>query len=129
MYVEENMTTPPSREVVLDAARHRNNIPLPVPKPTSGLRLPPDRYCVTACNYQLSSEALESLIPINRIGSSIFAPQTNCANADLQNLTIKREPGVSVSDPHPQGGKNVTFFQSTFEVIRQHFRRVGSRRN
>ena len=25
-----------------------------MPKPTSGLHLPPDRFCITACNYKLA---------------------------------------------------------------------------
>lgn len=31
----------------------RNSMPLPPIKPHCGLRLPPDRYCLSACNYKL----------------------------------------------------------------------------
>ncbi len=53
MYSEQNVTSPPSREVLLDVARAKNAAPLPIPKPTCGLRLPPDRHCLTACNYRV----------------------------------------------------------------------------
>ena len=53
MHAEQNVTSPPSREVLLDVARAKNSTPLPIPKPTCGLRLPPDRHCLTACNYRI----------------------------------------------------------------------------
>ena len=53
MYTEQNMTTAPSREMLLEQARVKNRQPLPIPRPTCGLRLPPDRHCFTACNYRL----------------------------------------------------------------------------
>lgn len=34
-------------------AEVRNAMPLPAVKPLCGLRLPPDRYCLSACNYKL----------------------------------------------------------------------------
>ena len=34
-------------------AEVRNAMPLPPIKPHCGLRLPPDRYCLSACNYKL----------------------------------------------------------------------------
>ena len=35
--------------------RNKNNSTLPIPKPSSGLRLPPDRFCLTSCNFKLRS--------------------------------------------------------------------------
>ncbi len=55
MRAEQGATSPPSREVLLDVAREKNSAPLPVPKATCGLRLPPDRHCLTACNYKIRS--------------------------------------------------------------------------
>lgn len=52
---ESAFTTPPSREVIMECARTKNNSPLPVVKPHCGLRLPPDRHCLAACNYTLKS--------------------------------------------------------------------------
>jgi len=53
MYCEQNLTNPPSREILLDMARKKNAQPLPVPRPAPGVRLPPERQCITACNYRL----------------------------------------------------------------------------
>ena len=52
MYAEQNLTSAPSREVLMEMARTKNSTPLPVPRPTCGLRLPPDRHCLTARNYR-----------------------------------------------------------------------------
>ena len=56
MYTDSNVTTPPPRDVLLEVARVKNNSTLPIPKPSSGLRLPPDRFCLTSCNYKLRSK-------------------------------------------------------------------------
>jgi len=53
MYTEHNLTNPPTRDVLLEVASRKNNTPLPIPKASGGMRLPPDRYCLTACNYKL----------------------------------------------------------------------------
>jgi len=53
MYAEQNVTSPPGRETLLELARARNSAPLPTPRASSGLRLPPDRHCLTACNYRV----------------------------------------------------------------------------
>ncbi|EFA11878.1 transcription initiation factor TFIID subunit 9 [Tribolium castaneum] len=52
---ESAFTTPPPREVVLECANIKNYTPLPLVKPHCGLRLPPDRYCLSSCNYALKS--------------------------------------------------------------------------
>ena len=53
MYAEESLTSPPGRDVLLETARTRNALPLPLPKPTCGLRLPPERFCITSSNFRL----------------------------------------------------------------------------
>ncbi|XP_012276880.1 transcription initiation factor TFIID subunit 9 [Orussus abietinus] len=53
MQLERTFTNPPPRDVLLDVARAKNNIPLPFVKPNNGLRLPPDRYCLNSTNYRL----------------------------------------------------------------------------
>uniref|UniRef100_A0A182QSH8 Transcription initiation factor TFIID subunit 9 n=1 Tax=Anopheles farauti TaxID=69004 RepID=A0A182QSH8_9DIPT len=53
MILDKAFTTPPPRDVLLEIARNRNATPLPLIKTHCGLRLPPDRYCLSACNYKL----------------------------------------------------------------------------
>lgn len=56
MQTDQNFTAPPPREVLLDLARTKNAVQLPLIKPATGLRLPPDRHCLTACNYKLKDK-------------------------------------------------------------------------
>jgi len=42
-------------QLLMDVARHKNSVPLPLIKPFTGPKLPPDRYCLTAPNYRLKS--------------------------------------------------------------------------
>ncbi|XP_022087968.1 transcription initiation factor TFIID subunit 9-like [Acanthaster planci] len=51
--LDHSFTTPPPREFLMEIARQKNNNPLPAIKPHNGLRLPPDRYCLSGSNYRL----------------------------------------------------------------------------
>ncbi|XP_067633393.1 transcription initiation factor TFIID subunit 9 [Eurosta solidaginis] len=51
--LDKAFTCPPPRHVLAKLAEVRNAMPLPPIKPHCGLRLPPDRYCLSACNYKL----------------------------------------------------------------------------
>lgn len=55
MQMDRSFTTPPPRDILIDISRQRNNMPLPLIKPHCGPRLPPDRYCLSQCNYRLKS--------------------------------------------------------------------------
>ena len=101
MYNEQNYNTPPSRDVLLEMARSKNSNPLPMPKATSGLRLPPDRFCLTGCNYRLRYKKNQrggyhnninrSGIPPNRSGS--LASQTRpILTLNPTTLTANRIP-------------------------------------
>jgi len=56
MYADQNLTSPPTRDILLETARTKNAVPLPIPRATSGMRLPPERHCLTACNYRLRNK-------------------------------------------------------------------------
>jgi len=53
--LDQSHTSAPPREFLLDVARKKNAQPLPVPPERVGLRLPPERYQLTASNYKLKS--------------------------------------------------------------------------
>ena len=53
MSTEQTFTSPPPREALLELARLKNAVQLPVPHNKLGLRLPPDRHCLTNTNYKL----------------------------------------------------------------------------
>ncbi|PIK46537.1 putative transcription initiation factor TFIID subunit 9 [Apostichopus japonicus] len=51
--LDHSFTIPPPRDFLLEIAKQKNNLPLPGVKPQNGVRLPPDRYCLTSTNYRL----------------------------------------------------------------------------
>lgn len=61
MQLERTFTNPPPRDVLLDVARMKNNVPLPFVKPNNGLRLPPDRYCLNVTNYKLKNASKKAM--------------------------------------------------------------------
>ncbi|XP_064615145.1 transcription initiation factor TFIID subunit 9-like [Liolophura sinensis] len=53
--MDHTFTTPPPRDLLMGIARQKNSQALPLVKPYTGPRLPPDRYCLSAPNYRLKS--------------------------------------------------------------------------
>lgn len=54
--LDHSFTSPPPREFLLDIARTKNSQPLPlIQQDRCGLRLPPERYCLTGNNYKVKS--------------------------------------------------------------------------
>lgn len=99
---ESTFTTPPPREVVLECANVKNYSPLPPVKPHCGLRLPPDRHCLSSCNYALKSSVQKKPKPLSG-GSS---PAGIKINAKPNVTYIKRaipKPLTKISSsPIPQ---------------------------
>lgn len=103
MQLDKNFTTPPPRDMLLEVARTKNSIPLPQIRPHCGIRLPPDRYCMTACNYELKSskKPVQTSKPNSVYSSSqspIFKPQTKpIIKRTMQ--TIARTQTVTIPKP------------------------------
>ncbi|XP_016353564.1 transcription initiation factor TFIID subunit 9-like [Sinocyclocheilus anshuiensis] len=81
--VDQSFTSPPPRDFLLDIARQKNQTPLPLIKPYTGPRLPPDRYCLSAPNYRLkslqkkvSSSAGRITVPRLSVGAVSSRPST-----------------------------------------------------
>uniref|UniRef100_A0A1Y1MN91 Transcription initiation factor TFIID subunit 9 n=1 Tax=Photinus pyralis TaxID=7054 RepID=A0A1Y1MN91_PHOPY len=95
---EGSFTMPPPREVLLECARNKNNTPLPLIKPHCGLRLPPDRHCLSACNYVLKSNAQKkNKVPGTAGGIKLvtkpmvsYIKRTNTAPLTKQTVTIPK---------------------------------------
>eukprot|EP00037_Helgoeca_nana_P001419 m.26749 g.26749 ORF g.26749 m.26749 type:complete len:257 (-) comp11836_c0_seq1:1671-2441(-) len=65
--LEMSCSGPPPRELLLDIARKKNATPLPlVADDKYGVRLPPDRYCLTSRNYVV--------LPQKRKAGSVHGP-------------------------------------------------------
>jgi len=58
--LDHSFTSPPPREFLLEVARKKNAQPLPTPPDKLGLRLPPERYCLTAQNYRIKPTSNKS---------------------------------------------------------------------
>ncbi|XP_062289406.1 transcription initiation factor TFIID subunit 9 [Scomber scombrus] len=81
--MDQSFTSPPPRDFLLEVARQKNMTPLPLIKPYTGPRLPPDRYCLTAPNYRLktvqkkvSSSAGRITVPRLSVGAVSSRPST-----------------------------------------------------
>lgn len=98
MYAEQNVTTPPSREILLDMARTKNANPLPIPKPTCGLRLPPDRHCLTACNYRVKykPKARPTAYGSAGLGPAANSPSIRTYQKQIGNAPKIVQPGIAM---------------------------------
>ncbi|XP_055709410.1 transcription initiation factor TFIID subunit 9 [Phlebotomus papatasi] len=95
MVLDKTFTSPPPRDVLLDLARSKNTAPLPLIKPHCGLRLPPDRYCLSSCNYKLKATAPTKKIIKPSIDSRQNPPKPPGKVATPTNITVKRPPSIT----------------------------------
>ncbi|NXJ11171.1 TAF9 factor, partial [Odontophorus gujanensis] len=90
---------------LLDIARQKNQTPLPLIKPYSGPRLPPDRYCLTAPNYRLkslqkkvASSAGRITVPRLSVGAVSSRPSTpTLGTPSAQTVSVSTKVGTPVS--------------------------------
>uniref|UniRef100_A0A674HM20 TATA-box binding protein associated factor 9 n=1 Tax=Taeniopygia guttata TaxID=59729 RepID=A0A674HM20_TAEGU len=102
---DQSFTSPPPRDFLLDIARQKNQTPLPLIKPYSGPRLPPDRYCLTAPNYRLkslqkkvSSTAGRITVPRLSVGAVSSRPSTpTLGTPSAQTVSVSAKVGAPVS--------------------------------
>ncbi|XP_035223529.1 transcription initiation factor TFIID subunit 9-like, partial [Stegodyphus dumicola] len=94
---EKNFTSPPARELTAEMARQRNSMALPIIKSSAGLRLPPDRYSLTACNYRLkqATKKTRTVHTVSRL--NIASLPQNTVNKSSTPMTMnKQTPALSV---------------------------------
>ncbi|XP_058804598.1 transcription initiation factor TFIID subunit 9-like [Phymastichus coffea] len=87
MQLEKSFTNPPPREVLLEVAKTKNNVPLPFVKPSYGLRLPPDRYCLNGANYKLKTS-------LKKIGKSNISNLNTAGIGGKLGFSIVKRPGT-----------------------------------
>ncbi|XP_059207696.1 transcription initiation factor TFIID subunit 9 [Centropristis striata] len=103
--MDQSFTSPPPRDFLLEVARQKNQTPLPLIKPYTGPRLPPDRYCLTAPNYRLksvqkkvSSSAGRISVPRLSVGAVSSRPSTpTLGTPSVQSVTSKVGTPVSLT--------------------------------
>jgi len=96
MQSEKSFTNPPPREVLLEVAKIKNSQPLPFVKPSYGLRLPPDRYCLNGTNYKLKSMVKKSVKTGNATGGRSYSivkrSGTLSSLSRPQHITLQKPP-------------------------------------
>lgn len=103
--MDQSFTSPPPRDFLLEVARQKNQTPLPLIKPYTGPRLPPDRYCLTAPNYRLKSvpkkvapSAGRISVPRLSVGAVSSRPTTpTIGSSSVPSVTAKVSAPVSLS--------------------------------
>ncbi|XP_069000083.1 transcription initiation factor TFIID subunit 9 [Embiotoca jacksoni] len=103
--MDQSFTSPPPRDFLLEVARQKNQTPLPLIKPYTGPRLPPDRYCLTAPNYRLksiqkkvSSSAGRISVPRLSVGAVSSRPTTpTLGTPSIQSVSTKVGTPVSLT--------------------------------
>ncbi|XP_006632676.1 transcription initiation factor TFIID subunit 9 [Lepisosteus oculatus] len=103
--MDQSFTSPPPRDFLLEVARQKNQTPLPLIKPYTGPRLPPDRYCLTAPNYRLkslqkkvSSSAGRITVPRLSVGNVSSRPSTpTLGTPSAQTVAVTSKVGTPVS--------------------------------
>ncbi|XP_069068661.1 transcription initiation factor TFIID subunit 9B [Pleurodeles waltl] len=100
---DQSFTSPPPRDFLLDIARQKNQMPLPLIKPYAGPRLPPDRYCLTAPNYRLkslqkkmSSSTGRITVPRLSVGAVTSRPSTPTLGTPAQSVSVSTKVGNPV---------------------------------
>ena len=88
--VDFAFTTTPPRDLLIEISKAKNKNVLPPIKYHSGIRLPPDRFCLHSQNYALKTPAVQ--------------PQQNNMNSNRQQQVQQQQygSGASVSRNEPQ---------------------------
>merc|ERR1711953_1410407 len=103
---EQGFTSPPPREALLELARAKNATQLPLIQPKAGVRLPPDRHCLTATNYKLKARQRPSGFDYGGGGGGGLKPQFNRGKPGGAKTTTKNPNSFSVvGNSFKQGGE------------------------
>ncbi|XP_072034376.1 transcription initiation factor TFIID subunit 9-like [Amphiura filiformis] len=126
--LDHSFTTPPPREFLLEMGKQKNSSPLPPIKPHNGPRIPPDRYCLSACNYRLKpSQKRPTLTMPPRLSTGL---STTVGGKLTPTITLKsggmRTPHtISVSTKTP-GTPTINIMGGSGTKIRPTLQRVPS---
>ncbi|XP_048854054.1 transcription initiation factor TFIID subunit 9 [Brienomyrus brachyistius] len=132
--MDQSFTSPPPRDFLLEVARQKNQTPLPLIKPYTGPRLPPDRYCLTAPNYRLkslqkktSSSAGRITVPRLSVGAVSSRPSTpTLATPSVQSLTGQRFT-VQIPSSQASSAKSATPSTPTVQNVLINPSLIGSK--
>ncbi|KAF9208591.1 Transcription initiation factor TFIID subunit 9 [Haplosporangium sp. Z 27] len=92
--VNHSFTSPPPKEFLLELAEEKNRVPLPIIPEKYGIRLPHERHCLTAVNFQLIPE-------LPPVGSQYNLKDTSMSSQSATDvMDISSTPtGLGTSEP------------------------------
>jgi len=95
--VSHSFTAPPPREFLLELAQEKNKVPLPLIPEKYGIRLPHEKHCLTAINFQVTPNAppppKNTIIKPNADDSSQNIPErTLSEDADMPDYQAGEAP-------------------------------------
>ncbi|EDW82086.1 uncharacterized protein Dwil_GK25325 [Drosophila willistoni] len=104
MTLDKSFTGPPSRHILAKVAEIRNAMPLPPIKPQCGLRLPPDRYCLTGVNYKLRAtnqpkKMTKSALEGGRTLKTVVKPVSSANGPKRPHSVVSKQQVVTIPKP------------------------------
>jgi transcription initiation factor TFIID subunit 9B len=109
MLLDKTFTGPPPREILTEVSKLKNTQPLPMIKPHSGIRLPPDRHCLLAANYKLraatanasTKKLVKSAIEGSTIKTKISSDGSSTSSMKKATLsqTVNKSQNISIPKP------------------------------
>ncbi|KAF9172956.1 Transcription initiation factor TFIID subunit 9 [Mortierella sp. AD011] len=96
--VNHSFTSPPPKEFLLELAEEKNKVPLPIIQEKYGIRLPHERHCLTAVNFQLIPE----LPPPGKQHNLKDTSMSSLPTSDAMDISsTPTGPGASLSSNPP----------------------------
>lgn len=114
MLLDKTFTGPPPREVLTEVSKQKNTQPLPMIKPHSGIRLPPDRHCLLAANYKLraaTANAATKKLVKSALGDGVSTIKTKISSDVSTNVVKKATLGQTVNKT-----QNVSIPKPVFKI-------------
>ncbi|KAG0198981.1 Transcription initiation factor TFIID subunit 9 [Mortierella sp. GBA30] len=84
--VNHSFTAPPPKEFLLELAEEKNKVPLPLIPEKYGIRLPHERHCLTAVNFQLIPELPPPGTHSGSMGTAVAGTQAGVESSEAPSL-------------------------------------------
>ncbi|XP_017140827.1 transcription initiation factor TFIID subunit 9 [Drosophila miranda] len=103
MALDKSFTGPLPRHTLSKVAEIRNSMPLPPIKPHCGLRLPPDRYCLTGVNYKLRATNQAKKMPKSALEAralkTVIKPVASANGPKRAHSVVAKQQVVTIPKP------------------------------
>ncbi|KAF7727624.1 Transcription initiation factor TFIID subunit 9B [Apophysomyces ossiformis] len=99
--VNHSFTTPPPKEFLLELAQEKNKAPLPLIPEKYGIRLPPEKYCLTGLNFAIQPVPDATPAPQPILDKPQLNPQTSSPTISSQDTSRNELEFDTVSQTQP----------------------------